>query len=60
MGESLREIAMSPDGRDFRTKGSMQYQQVLQQQDLEEFMQAQQQQQQAAQTGPVLTLVPSE
>jgi len=59
MGESLSELASSPDGRDFRTEGSMRYEELLHQQALEESVQAQQQQQ-AAQIAPVLSLAPSE
>jgi hypothetical protein len=64
LSDSLSELAMSPHGRDFRTEGNMQYDEMLHQQALEESMQAQQQQQQqqqqATQAGPVLSLAPSE
>jgi hypothetical protein len=64
LSDSLSELATSPHGRDFRTEGNMQYEEMLHQQALEESMRAQQQQhqqqQQATQVGPVLSLAPSE
>jgi hypothetical protein len=63
LGDSLRELAASPHGRDFRTEGNMQYEEILHRQALEESIQTQQQQQQqqqAVQAGPVLSLGPSE
>jgi hypothetical protein len=64
MSNSLHELAMSPDGRDFRTEGGMQYEELLHQQAVEESIkvqqQQQQQQQQAVDIGPVLSLGGSE
>jgi hypothetical protein len=63
LGDSLSELAASSHGRDFRTEGTMQYEEILHRQALEESTEAQQrqqQQQQAAQAGPVLSLGPSE